>query len=107
MIRLIIIRFSESIARNFILILAPAVIVTLAVTTLQFFQKPQFLSGAAVQIRYNHEISKVIGYETFETNPADPAERMIWELQELMQTDAFLDKIINWVGPSSLKLLSP
>ena len=97
MIRLIIIRFSESIARNFFLIITPAIVVTLVAIALQFFQKPQFLSGAAVQIRYNHEISKVIGYEKFETNPADPAERMIWELQELLQTDVFVDKIIDRV----------
>ena len=90
MIRLIIIRFSESIARNFFIIITPAIVVTLAAIVLQFVQKPQFLSGAAVQIRYNHEISKVIGYEKFETNPLDPADRMIRELHELLQTDLFL-----------------
>ena len=73
MIRLIIIRFSESIARNYILIITPAIVVTILVTVLQLFQEPQFLAGATIQIRYNREISKVIGYEKFETNPADPA----------------------------------
>ncbi|MFK7804085.1 MAG: hypothetical protein AB8G95_20800 [Anaerolineae bacterium] len=97
MIRLIIIRFIETIARNFVVIIAPAIIVTLLFAVLQVIKKPQYLSGATVQIRYNDEISKVIGYEKFETDPKDPSERMVWELQELMQTDAFVDKIIAQV----------
>lgn len=97
MIRLIIIRISESIARNFIAIITPAIIVTGLVIALQFFQSPQYLSGVTIQIRYNREISKVIGYEKFETNPADPSERMVQELYELLQTDEFVNKLINRV----------
>lgn len=97
MIRLIIIRFVETIVRNYVAIIAPAIIATLLFAALQIIKKPQYLSGAVIQIRRNPEISRVIGYEKFGTNPKDVSELMLWELQELVQTDAFVDQIIDRV----------
>ncbi|MFK7802954.1 MAG: hypothetical protein AB8G95_15085 [Anaerolineae bacterium] len=56
------------------------------------------MSGSTVQIRDNPEISKVIGYDKYEPDNAKKAgERMVWELQELMETNAFVDRIISQV----------
>ena len=94
MIRLIVIRIFESVFRNFYIIIAPLIFVPLIAVAIQLVKDPSYLSGATVQIRYNYEISKVIGYEKFGTSPKDPSERMVWELQELLQTDAFADKVL-------------
>ncbi len=94
MIRLIIIRIFESVVRNFFVIVAPIFIVPLLVLGLQITKDQEYLSGATVQIRYNYEISRVIGYEKFPASPLDPSERMLNELFELMRTDAFVDKIL-------------
>lgn len=97
LIRLIIIRFVETLVRNYLVIIAPAIVATLLFAGLQVIKKPQYLSGAVIKIRHNPEISKVIGYKKFDTNPKDVSERMLWELQELIQTDAFVDQIIDRV----------
>lgn len=94
MIRLIVIRVFESIYRNFYIIVAPALIVPLITLFFQVIQQPTYLSGATLQIRYNYEISKVIGYEKFESSHLDPSERTFAEISELMGTDAFVDKIL-------------
>ncbi|MEM9773089.1 MAG: hypothetical protein AAF902_00815 [Chloroflexota bacterium] len=98
MIRLIIIRIFEALVRNIYLIIAPAIIVTVAVVYLQLTQTPSYLSGATVQIRYNREISRVIGYEKYGASPEDPSERFVQEGYELIRTDAFIDKIIDRAG---------
>lgn len=97
MIRLIVIRIFESAVRNFYYIIAPAIIIPTLVLGLQIVKRPEYLSGATVQIRYNYEISRVIGYEKFPASPEDPSERMFAELWELLQTDAFIDKVIERV----------
>lgn len=98
MIRLIIIRICEALVRNIYLIAAPIVIITFGVAYLQFTQTPSYLSGATIQIRYNREISRVIGYEKYGTSPKDPSERFLLEAYELLTTDAFVDKIIERAG---------
>ncbi|MEM8856934.1 MAG: hypothetical protein AAGD96_01350 [Chloroflexota bacterium] len=98
MIRLIIIRICEALVRNLILIISPAILVTLAVVALQITQSPSYLSGATVQIRYNREISRVIGYEKYEGSYWDPSELFVLESYELLRTDEFVDGIIERVG---------
>lgn len=98
MTRLIIIRFSESIYRNFLLIISPAIIITFLGGVFQLFKEPQYLSGSTIQIRDNPEISKVIGYDKYEPHRSKKAgERMVWEMEELLATNAFVDNIINRV----------
>ncbi|MFT5193110.1 MAG: capsular polysaccharide biosynthesis protein [Cellvibrionaceae bacterium] len=94
MIRLIIIRISESIVRNFFLIIAPAIIVTLLVAAFQLTHQPEYLSGATIQIQTNDAISAVIEYEKFKNSQSDPSSSMIYELQELIWTNSFIDKVI-------------